>query len=85
MGDIESNNVRSPEFEYLEVYERVSAVFASLEKAPRERDNIERWMSSEFEISVKQAGEMIDKWISDGFVTLNGRCLEFSRDSGINA
>ncbi len=85
LGDIESNDVRSPEFEYLEVYERVSAVFASLEKAPRERDNIERWMSSEFEISVKQAGEMIDKWISEGLVTLNGRCLEFPERDEIDA
>ena len=85
LGDIESNDVRSPEFEYLEVYERVSAVFASLENAPRERDNIERWMSSEFEISVKQAGEMIDKWISEGLVTLNGRCLEFPERDEIDA
>ena len=85
LGGIESKDVRSPELDYLEVYERVSAVFASLENVPGERDNIERWMSSEFEISVKQAGEMIDKWISEGLVTLNGRCLEFKERDEIDA
>lgn len=62
------------------IYGFVRKTFVSLDPAPRERDNIERWISSEFGVSIQKAQSLVDEWISKGRVTLNGKHLEFHRD-----
>ena len=60
-----------------EVYETVKNTFSGTGEVARERDNVERWISSEKRIPVEIARSMVDKWISEGKVILNGKCLEF--------
>ncbi|QRF75293.1 hypothetical protein Thermo_00787 [Thermoplasmatales archaeon] len=73
------------EYEPSKIYGLVTKTFSNLSPAPRERDNIERWISSEFGVTIQKAQLLVDEWTSKGLVTLNGKHLEFQRDGDSDA
>ncbi len=82
---VDSQDNHKHDFEPEKIFEVVRRNFANLSKTARERDNIERWISSEYDISMETAQSFIEDWFSKGLVTLNGKCLEFSEDGGQDA
>ncbi|MFG1449606.1 MAG: phage/plasmid primase, P4 family [Thermoplasmataceae archaeon] len=66
------------------IYETVKKTFLAMSKSARERDNVERWTSSEFRISLEKVHSMIEDWISRGVVLQNGRCLEFTESGDVS-
>ena len=66
------------------IYEAARGTFISLSLVARERNNIERWVWSEFKMPLERAKSLVDDWISRKLVTLNGKSLEFL-EGGANA
>ena len=68
-----------------EIFEKVRKVFAGASEVARERENVERWIASENGIFIETAHNVIEKWISEGTVVPNDRCLEFPEWDDFNA
>ena len=82
---VSSDEDHKPESESEKIYEVVKETFMDLSPAARERDNIERWVSSECGLSLEKVHYVTEGWLSKGLANLNGKCLEFPEAGDVNA
>lgn len=75
-GSDESNN---HQIDTNGLYEKVKKTFMGLSSPSSDYSNIEKWISSEYNISLNSAHSIIEGWIANGLVAQNGRALEFPK------
>jgi hypothetical protein len=81
---ISENDERENSQNFEIIFEKVKATFSNPDKVPRERDIIERWVSSEFNITIEEAKSIVGDWISKEMVTLDGKSLNFAQNGDSN-